>query len=174
MHAATVGEQLFGIGREVRDFIYYNAGTGIAIGIVVSGRLYKGASNTAGENGHAVLDHSRRWPCPCGMSGCLETMIVSGRNGAVLPSVSVGAGALEDLDRVYAYLVSSIEDLISIFDPAALVLGGGMLTNNPRATVLLTQYLTHHRTQQRPSRPRVVPAFAGYEAGLLGAAALTF
>ena len=59
VHAATIGEQMFGIGREVQDFIYYNAGTGIAIGIVVGGKLYKGASNTAGENGHAVLDHSR-------------------------------------------------------------------------------------------------------------------
>lgn len=137
VHAATIGEVMFGIGRTVDDFIFYNAGTGMAIGIVVGGQLYRGASNTAGENGHAPIDHGASWPCPCGLSGCVETMIVGGRAGRVLPRLPGFETAEEAQDvRSYAYVGSNLLDMMALFDPSAVVVAGGML--NGRNTAMST------------------------------------
>ena len=173
VHAAAIGEQVFGIGREVDDFVFYNAGTGIALGIIAGGQLYRGASNTAGENGHAVIDHSGRWPCPCGMTGGLETMIVSGRHGTTLPPIPGASVEPAPEEPAYAYIASSLLDALNIFDPAALVLGGGMLKPRTPAMPWLADLLT--RAAQDPAKTRdfrVVPAFAGADAGLVGASAL--
>ena len=147
--------------------MFYNAGTGIALGIIAGGRLYRGASNTAGENGHAVIDHSACWPCPCGMTGCLETMIVAGRRGATLPRLAGLSVMPATEDPAYAYLASSLLDAIDIFDPAAVVLGGGMLTSSSLAMSWLSDLLTRAATDAC-----IVPAFAGADAGLVGASAL--
>lgn len=173
VHAAAIGEQVFGIGREVDDFVFYNAGTGIALGIIAGGRLYRGASNTAGENGHAVIDHSGRWPCLCGMTGCLETMIVSGRRGTTLPPIPGLSVEPAPEDPAYAYIASSLLDAMNILDPAALVLGGGMLKPTNPAMSWLTDFLTRAaHDQAKAHHLRIVPAFAGADAGLVGASAL--
>jgi len=170
VHAATLGEQAFGIGRTTENFVFFNAGTGIAIGVVAAGKLQRGASNTAGENGHAVIDHSGRWPCACGMSGCLETMIVAGRRGTPMPELT-GITPEARHDPAYSYLASSLLDVIAVFDPAAIVLGGGMLNSQNAAAEWLMAVLTSSATTPE-KRLVVVPAFAGPDAGLVGSAAL--
>ena len=173
VHAAAISELVFGIGREVDDFVFYNAGTGIALGIIVDRQLYRGASNTAGENGHAVIDHSGRFPCPCGMTGCIETMIVAGRHGAGLPPILGWPVQPTSDDPAYAYLASNILDVVNIFQPAAVVLGGGMLTSANPAMTLPAELLARATHSVRDEhRCRIVPAFAGTDAGLVGASAL--
>lgn len=173
VHAATIGERTFGIGREIDQFLFYNAGTGIAVGIMVEGELFRGASNTAGENGHVVMDQSGRWPCACGLSGCMETMIVSGRRGAALPRIGFAMADDPPEDPAYGYLMASILDLVDMFDPAAIVLTGGMLADNPRGYAWITDTIARSCTRQPRMKPiAVVPAFGGAHAGLIGAAAL--
>ena len=58
VHAATIGEIHFGVGRAYKDFLLFNGGTGLATGMVFNGRLHRGASNYAGENGHISSDQS--------------------------------------------------------------------------------------------------------------------
>lgn len=72
--AATLAEQRFGAGRDVRDFIYVNFGTGIAAGIVSDGRLVRGMKNNAGEVGHMVVDAGSGVACHCGRFGCAEAL----------------------------------------------------------------------------------------------------
>ena len=173
VHAAAISELVFGVGRQVNDFIFYNAGTGIALGIIVDRQLYRGATNTAGENGHAVIDHSGQFPCPCGMTGCIETMIVEGRHGTTLPSILGWSVQPPSNDAAYGYLASSVLDVINLFDPAALVLGGGMLTASSPAVSWLTEALASAlNTIRSDHRCAIVPAFAGADAGLIGASAL--
>ena len=173
VHAATIGERIFGVGRRVDDFVFYNAGTGISVGIVAAGELYRGASNTAGENGHAMVDGSGSWPCPCGMSGCVETMIIAGRRGAALPPVDWPAIDGRPEDPAYGYLLSNLLDVATIFAPVAIVFAGGMLAANPRAVAWLAEAFASSRAEAGACATiEIVHAFAGQDAGLVGAAAL--
>jgi len=173
VHAAAVSELVFGIGRQVSDFVFYNAGTGIALGIIVDRQLYRGATNTAGENGHAIIDHNGQFSCPCGMTGCIETMIVKGRHGTTLPPILGWPVQPTSIDTTYSYLASSLLDVIRLFDPAAIVLGGGMLTGSSPAKTWLTEVLSSVlNTIRNEHCCAVVPAFAGADAGLVGASAL--
>lgn len=69
----ALAEMTWGAGRDCSDFVYIKAATGIGAGIVISGRLLRGATGTAGEIGHTTLDESGPL-CYCGNRGCLETV----------------------------------------------------------------------------------------------------
>jgi predicted NBD/HSP70 family sugar kinase/biotin operon repressor len=69
----ALGEIAFGAGRGVSDAIYVKASSGLGAGIVLGGRLHRGATGIAGEIGHIHADRSER-VCRCGNRGCLETV----------------------------------------------------------------------------------------------------
>ncbi len=73
VRAAAFGEWKFGAGRGVQDLVCLFVGTGIGGGIVAGGRLLHGASNSAGELGHLVVEVSGP-ACDCGGRGCLEAL----------------------------------------------------------------------------------------------------
>jgi glucokinase-like ROK family protein len=69
---AALAELHWGAGRDASNLVYLTAGTGIGSGIVIDGRLYRGAGGTAGEIGHTTIDEGGSI-CRCGSRGCLET-----------------------------------------------------------------------------------------------------
>jgi predicted NBD/HSP70 family sugar kinase len=69
----VLAEQMFGRGEGRRSFAVVRAGVGVGTGLVINHNLWRGASGTAGELGHLVVDPRGR-PCVCGHRGCLETM----------------------------------------------------------------------------------------------------
>ena len=79
-NACALAEYLFGSCRGVQNMVYLTMSTGLGAGIIANGRLLQGATDTAGEVGHYVVDiHGPR--CPCGQQGCLE-MYCGGMNVA--------------------------------------------------------------------------------------------
>jgi glucokinase len=73
VRAATLGEWLFGAGRDCPDLVCLFVGTGIGGGVVSGGAILSGCSNTAAELGHITVDiHGP--PCRCGNRGCLEAL----------------------------------------------------------------------------------------------------
>ena len=72
--AAALGEFRFGAARGTRHLLHATVGTGIGGGIVIDGKLYRGASGLAGEIGHIILDPAGP-RCNCGSRGCLEAMV---------------------------------------------------------------------------------------------------
>jgi glucokinase len=74
VRAATLGEHMFGRGRELgaQSMVLLALGTGIGGGVVIDGKLRLGALGSAGEIGHTILDPNGP-PCGCGSRGCLET-----------------------------------------------------------------------------------------------------
>jgi glucokinase len=71
VRAITLGEWLYGAGREYRDLLCVFVGTGIGGGVVSGGRLLTGCSNTFGEVGHVTVNFQGP-VCSCGKRGCLE------------------------------------------------------------------------------------------------------
>ena len=70
-NAAALAEWRFGAGQGTRHFLFLTMSTGIGAGLILDGRLYRGATDQAGEIGHVpVVPGGRR--CNCGLRGCLE------------------------------------------------------------------------------------------------------
>jgi len=201
--AAALGEHRFGAGKGVNNLIYLTVSTGIGGGIIINGELYSGASGSAGELGHMTIDVNGP-VCSCGNTGCLEVLasgkamareaisrLGNGERsaltemvGAKLDSItteeiSIAAQrgdslALEVVSQAARYLGVGLANLVNIFNPEMIIVGGGVanmgdILLNParevvgeRAFSLLVQAV------------RIVNAQNIDEAGLLGAAAFAF
>jgi glucokinase-like ROK family protein len=73
VNLGALGELTFGAGKGAKDFIYVKVASGVGAGLVLGGRLYRGASGMAGEIGHVLVDLDGE-VCRCGNRGCLETI----------------------------------------------------------------------------------------------------
>lgn len=70
----ALGESRYGEGRHVKNLIYVKVGTGIGVGLILNGQLYRGSRGVAGEFGHIMINEKSS-PCPsCGKCGCLEAL----------------------------------------------------------------------------------------------------
>jgi len=153
-NAAAYGEWRYGAGRGLRHMIYLTVSTGIGGGLILNGAMYRGADGAAGELGHMTVDVNGP-PHNCGMVGCLEVM-ASGTAIARMAHEAVAAGrspllarlaaaedeltaaqvdeaaeqgdpaALEILSRAAHYLGVGLANYINIFNPEAIVIGGGV------------------------------------------------
>ena len=74
VNALALGEMAFGAARGARNFILICIGTGVGGGIVVNGRIVRGASGYGGEVGHMAVEPEGR-PCFCGSRGCLKAYL---------------------------------------------------------------------------------------------------
>ena len=72
VRCAALGELNFGAGKGCENLICITVGTGIGSGLIVNGKLVRGASNAAGEIGHIKLQMQDGPICGCGDTGCLE------------------------------------------------------------------------------------------------------
>lgn len=172
VHAAALGELYFGAGRTYRDFLFYNAGTGLAVGMVLNGQLYRGASNAAGENGHISSDQSGRTLSFTGTSGDIERLLLDARSGkdtvpAHLPNVEPPPR------REYGYLALNLVQLVNLINPAAIILGGGMFTGDAAATEWVKRAVRAHALPiALKGLSEISLARSGQFAGLIGAASL--
>ena len=140
VNAAALGAFMHLADRdEVSDLAYLSIGTGIAAGIVLDGRLHRGARGVAGEIGH--LPVAPDGPiCGCGLRGCLEAVASGGamerawppRDGAtpalsLLDAASNGDTAAQSLvDRLSDHLAHAVHLLAVVYDPERIVIGGGV------------------------------------------------
>lgn len=185
-NAGALGELHYGAGREAADIVYLSVSTGIGAGIVIGGRLYRGAGGTAGEIGHTAIEE-RGALCRCGNRGCLETLagapaiaaLVARALGeevtpeAVLARAAEGdpvcARALADAGRVVGIAVAN---LCNLTNPQRIVVGG---TIGGAGEVLLSPLRDSVRLRAIGSAAadvEIVPGKLGQRAELLGAVAL--
>ncbi len=151
--AAVMGELWMGNGRKFSNWIMLTLGTGIGGGAVIDGKLYTGRSGSAMEAGHTTIDYNGR-QCPCGNKGCLEryasatAMVETARlQLKKFPKSSVNTRIKNEsltsrllyeealkgdhfakiiFSEISEYLGIGISNLISIFNPEAVILGGGL------------------------------------------------
>jgi glucokinase len=135
VRAAALGLHERRVVGEVDDLAYLAVGTGIAAGVVLDGRLHRGARGLAGEIGHAIVD--RDGPrCVCGQQGCLEAFAAgpsiakrAGRASAkeVYEAAAAGDPAANELiDDVGRRLAWAIHTLVMTYDVQRVVVGGGV------------------------------------------------
>ena len=201
--AAALGEHRFGAGKGVNNLILLTLGTGIGGGIIINGKLYSGPCGSAGEIGHMTIDVNGP-RCRCGNIGCLEmlvsgtavareaikrirqgersslTEIVEGKIESITAEkVEVAAQggdslALEVILKAANYLGVGMVNLVNIFNPEMIIVGGGMAK---MGNLLLdpARQVVRERAFQLPAQAvRIVPAQLGDDAGVLGAAVFAF
>jgi len=196
--AKTLGqaEMWFGAGRGARDAVVALIGSGVGACVVTGGRPYGGAASGAGEWGHTVLTvRGRR--CRCGAQGCLEAYV--GANGVLdrwreaggaprgadeesalaglLAAADEGGAAGRTAERVLAetaeYLGAGIADLVNLFNPERIVIGGwaGLLLG-PRLLPAVRETTAAYALRYPSARTAVELGMLGPDAVTVGAATL--
>lgn len=153
--AGALAEHRLGGGRGTQHMIMVAAGTGVGGGLVLDGRLYRGASGGGGEIGHMQLNPAGR-QCGCGRFGCLEALAsgrtlnqdaqriveedpegilarIAGEEGeepdARLLDLAAEQGdkaSIEALRTAGSYLGAGLTNLINLFNPEVIVIGGSL------------------------------------------------
>lgn len=140
----TVGELWFGDGRGVDRLAVLILGTGVGAGLAFGGRLYRGATNSAGEWGHTTINPTGP-QCRCGAKGCVEAYVgapailwqwaqLDGRAAAGSQTEAMAAlaaaweageaSAVRTVETVAEYLAAGVANLINLVNPDLVVLDG--------------------------------------------------
>lgn len=201
-NCAMLAEHRYGAARGTRHAVLLTLGTGIGGGLVVDGALVRGAVGAAAELGHMVVDmDGPRCQGNCPNRGCLEALcsgsaigrmgaeaaardpagalgraLASGRDitGALVTELAHDGDpdALDCIRRAGEALGVGIANVVNIFNPEVVVIGGGVIAAgdlllDPARETMMARALS-------PSRDiaRIVPARFGAESGMLGAAVL--
>jgi len=201
--AAALGEHRFGAEKGVTNLIYITVSTGIGGGIIINGKLYCGSCGSAGEVGHMTIDVNGP-KCECGNVGCWETLasgtavakeairrlnngersslteIVGGKIESITAeTVGVAAQrgdslALDVMTEAATYLGVGLVNLVNIFNPELIIIGGGMAKLGDFLLAPARQVVRERAFQLPAQAVRIVPAELGDNAGVLGAAAFAF
>ena len=177
---ALYGEWSTGACHDVSYVAYVILGTGVGGAFIIDGKPFRGHNNTGGEVGH-MITHADGLPCPCGGRGCFEQYAsapaLSRRAGGLPPQEVFRRAAQGDADmqRVldeYAHeLAIGLANIIGIFRPKLVVLGGG-LANAGDALLDRVKDQLHHHCPSMPTQeiPEVKLAQLGNKAGMIGGA----
>ena len=197
-NAAAWAEAVAGAARGTRDNLMITLGTGVGGGIVIGGRLYGGYNSYAGEFGHMIIRDGGE-KCACGQSGCLEAyasataLIRETRRAAesnresllwqcaeeegkfsgktAFAAAAKGDATAKDVIDRYVYELSlGLINLIRIFQPEVIVVGGGVARAGDALMIPLRERLHGHITGRRATR--IEAAMLGDDAGIVGAALL--
>jgi predicted NBD/HSP70 family sugar kinase len=135
VRAAAIGLRDRHIAVGARDLAYLAVGTGIAAGVILDGKLHRGARGLAGEIGHAVVDPQGP-RCACGQLGCLEALVsgpsIARRANVTSPQEVYAAAVAGDptathlVDDVGRLLAWAIHTLVMTYDVERVVVGGGV------------------------------------------------
>lgn len=199
-NAAALGEFRYGAGRGTRHLLHATLGTGIGGGIVIDGRLYRGANGLAGEIGHMVIDPAGP-RCACGSRGCVEALVSgvafrararrlldSGKSDLLRELVGYREPTGEDLlaaarkgDRTCEaeirhaghVLGLALGGLVNVLNPDRVTISGGLL--HMGELLLEPMRLAMHAIAYGAAAGTLVrTSELGDDSGLLGAAAVAF
>lgn len=200
VRCAALGELNYGAGKGCENLICITVGTGIGSGLVVNGRLVRGASNAAGEIGHIKLQMNGGPICGCGDTGCLEAFasgpaivalaedyIRGGKstkfrelaNGApITPYIVCEAAKAGDpvAQRIFTivgeYIGIGLASVVNLLNPEKIIIGGGVADAGEYLFNPLTETLKKRAMKIAGETVKVVHAQLGNTAGVIGASLL--
>jgi glucokinase len=197
-NAAAFGEFIAGAGRGVRSLVQLTLGTGVGGGIVLDGRLWHGADDSAGEMGHTILVPGGR-PCPCGQAGCFERYcsanamvgrlteaIEAGEDSILAADIRAGRSldavaverakvsgdplAVRIWDETCYYLALGCITIERMLVPDLIVLAGGLIGAGERLLTPVQEHFARLRWNLTRPATRIVFSTLGHQAGIIGAA----
>lgn len=201
VEVATIGEMTYGAGRGCRDFVCVFIGTGIGSGIVHDGSVYHGATGTAGEIGHIVLQPNGRM-CGCGSHGCLEAyasrtaiakrfsaLIKKGEKTILAPYYEDPAFKLRSkyikeavdqddelmincLTEAANYLSLGLASVVNFYNPEKIILGGGLIEAVDFYFDLISKNVRINCLPLPANSLEVVKTQLGDNSGIVGAAVM--
>lgn len=202
-NAAALAEAKAGAGKGYSDLVMITLGTGVGGGIVIGGKLYSGFNYCGAELGHTVIEFGGR-PCTCGRRGCFEAYSsatglinmtkeimsenadsmmwdfvrddinnVSGVTAFKAAKKGDAAGA-EVVDKYIKYLACGLTNIVNIFQPEVLCIGGGVCGEGDYLLKPLTKLIrrSEYGSATQTKFCQIKIAELGNDAGIIGAAVL--
>lgn len=197
---AALGEWRFGLKKGIANLIYITVSTGIGGGIIAGGKLYTGACGVAGEIGHMTIDVNGP-KCNCGNIGCWETLasgtalareaVKQIRGGAKTSIIELVNGDISKIDakvvslaakqgdelakelisRLGYYLGIGLVNLVNIFNPELILIGGGVAKMGDLLLQPAIKIVKERAFSTPAATVEIKPALLGDDSGILGAVA---
>ncbi|GGM83393.1 transcriptional regulator [Dyadobacter beijingensis] len=198
--AMAYGEFCLGAVEEEKDVLFLNLDYGIAVGILMEGKLYYGKSGYAGEFGHMPV-FNNEYICRCGKKGCLETeaagwalermfreKVLEGSSSLITArvpdpnritmddiieaAISDDVLAIELIARLGDNIGRGIASLINVFNPELVILGGSLLATGDYIGLPIQTAINKYSLSLVSNDTQLAHSKLGGEAGLLGACLL--
>ncbi len=201
-NAAAYGEYVAGAGKGTKDFVAVTIGTGVGGGIILNGKIHSGINGAGGEIGHMVIQNGGEI-CSCGRNGCFEAyasatalarqtkqaMIrypeskmweICGNNINAVDGLTAfdgmrtGDSAAKGVVAAYMnYLAIGIANIINIFQPEVICIGGGISHEKETLTNPIKDIVSGENYARNMSvKTEIKTALLGNDAGIIGAAFL--
>lgn len=195
-NCAALGEAIAGAAKGCKNVVMLTLGTGVGGGVIVDGKLYEGVNGAGAELGHCNLI-SGGVPCTCGRLGCIESyasataLVEQGKKAAMehpessLNTIEWNAKnifeeshkgdktACEVIEQYKYYLGEAVCNMVNIFRPEMILIGGGISGEGDSLIEPLNDYVKKNCFGGDISYvTKVSAAELGNKAGIIGAAAL--
>jgi glucokinase-like ROK family protein len=191
----ALGEWAYGAGRGEKNLAFIKVGSGIGAGLMINQQIYGGTTGSAGEIGHLTIDKNGPL-CTCGNHGCLEAfagghaiaqqaraLVASGRrtllsekDPATLTARDVAEAACrgdlpaqEIIKRSGTFIGIAIAGLINLFNPSAVIIGGGVAQVGDLLTTPIRQAVHERSLRASEHSVRITTALLGRRSSLMGA-----
>ncbi len=199
VRCAALAELYYGAGRGAKNMICITVGTGIGSGLILNGKLVRGAANAAGELGHIKLQMEGGPVCGCGDTGCLEAFasgpaivalaeeyIKGGKstkyrelaNPDITPYIVAEAAKQGDavakkiFEIVGNYIGIGLSSAVNLLNPEKVVIGGGVADAGDLLFIPIKEALKKRAMPVQGGTVEIVHAELGNTAGVIGAGLL--
>ncbi len=200
VRCAALGEYNYGAGKEYNNMICLTVGTGIGSGIIIDGKLLRGANFSAGEIGHMILKDKEGPICGCGGTGCFETLasgpsivemaekyIMGGKSakfrelagdGEITPEIVARAASFGDevaktIYKITGYWIGiAITNVVNLLNPEIVIIGGGVTNAGDLLMDPIKQTVKERALKTATEKLVITTAKLGNNAGVIGASLL--
>ena len=192
----ALGEWAYGAGRGEKNLAFIKVGSGIGAGLIINQQIYGGTTGSAGEIGHLTIDENGPL-CSCGNRGCMEAfagghaialqarkLVESGKR-TLLSSIPLenltaenvaNAARRGDLPsqeiimRAGTFIGIAIAGLVNLFNPGAVIIGGGVAQVGDLLTTSIRQAVRERSLRASEQSVHITTAMLGQRSSLMGAA----
>ncbi|MBI5964295.1 MAG: ROK family transcriptional regulator [Chloroflexi bacterium] len=191
----ALGEWAYGAGRGEKNLAFIKVGSGIGAGLIINQQIYGGTTGSAGEIGHITIDENGPL-CTCGNHGCMEAfaggnaialqarkLVESGKRTLLsnAPSKDLTAQDVADcarrgdlpsqeiIMRAGTFIGIAIAGLVNLFNPSAVIIGGGVAQAGDLLTTPIRQAVREHSLRASEQSVHITTAMLGQRSSLIGA-----
>ena len=201
-NTAAYGEMIAGAGKGTQNFLAITLGTGVGGGVIIDGKIFSGFNFAGAELGHTVIEMDGE-ACTCGRKGCFEAYasatalirqtkrkmlehkdsvmweLTNGDISAVSGRTAFDAMRKGDtygkevVDKYIEYIACGVTNMINIFQPEILCIGGGISHEGETLIAPIRDYVNRQSfTRNLKEQTTIRTAELGNDAGIIGAAML--